>query len=111
MPAAYLIIEARIRDPDGFAAYARAVPELMTRHGGQYVVMRGQQQWLEGGDDASRTVVSLWPDRDAALAFWHSADYARLKQLRAATGDFRVRLVDAVADPPKATEPLTGSTP
>ena len=110
MPAAYLIIEARIRDPDAFAAYARAVPELMARHGGQYVVMRGEQQWLEGGDDETRTVVSLWPDRSAALAFWHSADYVQLKLLRQGTGDFRVRLVDAVAGTADASEPSTGNT-
>lgn len=114
MSAAYLIIDARIRDPDGFAAYARAVPELMARHGGRYVVMRGAQQWLEGGDDEVRTVVSLWPNRSAALAFWHSEDYARIKQLREDTGDFHVRLVDAVTEPgadgSPATELNTGNT-
>ena len=41
-------------------------------------------------------VVSEWPDRDAALAFWRSPDYAVLKALRAGTGEFEVRLVDGV---------------
>ena len=44
----------------------------------------------------ARMVVSEWPDRDAALAFWRSPDYAALKALRAGTGEFEVRLVDGV---------------
>ena len=105
MTAAYLIVEARITDPDGFADYASAASALVARFGGEYVVMRGEQQWLEGPTDAARTVVSRWPDRATALAFWNSDDYAQIKPLRAGTGDFRVRLVDAAAPLQSATGP------
>lgn len=104
MTVAYLIIEARITDPKKFADYASAASALVARMGGRYVVMRGEQEWLEGPSDAARTVVSEWPDRAAALAFWHCDEYARIKPLRAGTGDFRVRLVDATVPP----EPTTG---
>ena len=95
MPA-YLIIEAHITDPQGFAAYARATPAVVARHGGHYLVMGGEQQSLEGEHAPVRTVISHWPDREAALAFWHSADYAAIKPLRADTGSFRVLLADGV---------------
>lgn len=101
MTAAYLIIEARITDPKKFADYAAAAAAEVARRGAQYVVMRGEQEWLEGPGDACRTVVSEWPDRAAALAFWNSGEYAKIKPLRAGTGDFRVRLVDAA--PPSDT--------
>ena len=104
MTAAYLIIEARITDPKKFADYAGAAAAMVARFGGRYVVMRGDQAWLEGPSDAARTVVSQWPDRAAALAFWNSDEYARIKPLRAGTGDFRVRLVDAATP----SEPTTG---
>lgn len=102
---AYLIIEARITNPKKFAGYASAASALVTHHGGRYVVMRGEQEWLEGPADAVRTVVSEWPDRETALAFWNSDEYAQIKLLRAGTGDFRVRLVDATAP----SEPTTGT--
>ncbi|HQZ01274.1 MAG TPA: DUF1330 domain-containing protein [Thauera sp.] len=105
MTIAYLIIEARISDPKKFLDYAAAASALVARMGGRYVVMRGEQQWLEGPTDAARTVVSEWPDRETALAFWNSEEYARIKPLRAGTGDFRVRLVDAAAP----SEPTTGT--
>lgn len=92
--SAYLIIEAHITDPQGFAAYARATPEVAARYGGQYLVMGGAQQSLEGEHAPARTVISHWPDRAAALAFWHSAEYAAIKPLRAGTGSFRVLLAD-----------------
>ena len=99
MPA-YLIIKARITDPAGFAPYARQAAALVQRHGGRYRVMGGHQELLEGGDIDARVVVSEWPDRAAALAFWQSPEYATVKALRAGTGDFEVRLVDG-AEPVK----------
>ena len=95
MPA-YLIIKARISDPAGFAAYARQVPALVWQCGGRYRVMGGEQQLLEGGGEGERMVVSEWPDRAAALAFWRSPQYVALKALRAGTGEFEVRLVEGV---------------
>ncbi|MGV8944677.1 DUF1330 domain-containing protein [Thermomonas sp.] len=105
MTVAYLIIEARISDPKKFLDYAGFASALVERMGGRYVVMRGEQEWLEGPADAARTVVSEWPDRATALAFWNCDEYAQIKLLRAGTGDFRVRLVDAAAP----FEPTTGT--
>lgn len=110
MPA-YLIIEAYIRDPKRFADYARATPAVVARHGGQYLVMGGEQTRLEGEPTPVRTVISCWPDRAAALAFWHSPEYAAIKPLREGTGDFRVLLADGVHTQ-ALTEPATeGNAP
>lgn len=95
MPA-YLVIDAHVTDPQRFAAYARATPSVVARYGGRYLVMGGAQSSLEGSHAPARTVVSCWPDRAAALAFWHSPEYAAIKPLRAGTGTFRVLLADGV---------------
>lgn len=100
--SAYLIIEAHITDPRRFATYARATPEVVARYGGRYLVMGGEQHSLEGEHAPARTVISQWPDRAAALAFWQSPEYAALKPLRDGTGSFRVLLADGVT-----THPLT----
>ncbi|MCW5580183.1 MAG: DUF1330 domain-containing protein [Luteimonas sp.] len=95
MPA-YLVIRARVTDAAGFAPYARQAAELVQRMGGRYRVVGGRQDLLEGEGADVRMVVSEWPDRNGALAFWNSAEYAALKALRAGTGEFEVRLVDGV---------------
>lgn len=109
--SAYLIIEARITDPHGFAAYARATPALVARFGGRYVVMGGAQQSLEGEHAPTRTVISYWPDRATALAFWHSPEYAAIKPLRDGTGTFRVLLADGMQAQPLTDTATEGTAP
>lgn len=110
MPA-YLIIEAHITDPQRFADYARATPDVVARHGGHYLVMGGEQSRLEGEAAPSRTVISCWPDRAAALAFWHSPEYAAIKPLPAGTGTFRVLLADGVQTQPLTDTATEGTAP
>ncbi len=110
MPA-YLIIDAHVTDPQGFATYVRATPDVVARYGGQYLVMGGQQSSLEGEHAPFRTVISSWPDRAAALAFWHSTEYAAIKPLRAGTGTFRVLLADGVHTQPLTDTATEGTAP
>lgn len=96
MPA-YLVIKAKVTDPVRFAPYAQQSAPLLERFGGSYVVRGGGQQQLEGLDDGMRVVVSRFPDRDAALAFWNSPEYTACKALREGTGVFEVHLVEGEA--------------
>lgn len=96
MPA-YLVIKAKVTDPARFAPYAAQAAALLERFGGQYLVRGGSQQRLEGEDDGMRVVVSRFPDRAAALAFWNSPEYTECKAIRAATGVFEVSLVEGEA--------------
>ncbi len=110
MPA-YLIIEARITDPQRFGDYARHTPAVVALYGGRYVVMGGEQQSLEGDHGGSRTVVSVWPDRATALAFWHSPEYTAVKPLREGAGEFRVLLVEGAAIETLGQPTTAGTTP
>ncbi len=93
-----MLIEAQIDDPAAFRRYAMAVPPLVARFGGRYRVLGATPQVLEGDwPAAQKAVVSEWPSREAALAFWHSPEYAEAKALRDGTGRFRVVLLDTVA--------------
>lgn len=100
MPA-YLLVRCRIRDRDAFRAYAVAAGELTARMGGAYLVRGGNGETLEAGlgpraPDIAH-VISQWPDRAAALAFWHSPEYAAVKRLRADCADAEVALIEGVA--------------
>ncbi len=107
--SAYLIIEARITDPQRFSDYARATPAVVARYGGRYVVMGGEQQSLEGSHAGTRTVVSIWPDRAAILAFWNSPEYAAVKPLRKGAGEFRVLLADGAGTENLSPAATTGN--
>lgn len=96
MPA-YMIIAAKIGDRERFVSgYGRAAAELVARFGGRYVLRAPGALGLEGdfGDGAS-VVISEWPDRESALAFWNSPDYAEVKRLRKGLAEVQVLLVEA----------------
>ena len=94
--AAYLLVEAIIDDMERFSAYAAAVPAIVTQFGGEYIVLGGEQEVLEGDWGKQRIVMHQWPDLESARAFWQSAEYQAAKKLRQGTGEFKVMLVDGV---------------
>jgi uncharacterized protein (DUF1330 family) len=96
MPA-YMIVTAKIADRDAFiAGYGAAAAKLVTRFGGRYVLRAPGAELLEGdfGDGASM-VISIWPDREAARAFWTSPEYAEVKKLRDGLAECQVLLIEA----------------
>jgi uncharacterized protein (DUF1330 family) len=97
MPA-YVVVEARIHDPARFAAYARRVPGIVAQYGGEYLALGGAQEPLEGDWGTSRVVLHRWPDADSARRFWSSPEYRDAKALREGTGEFRVLLVEGLAE-------------
>jgi uncharacterized protein (DUF1330 family) len=96
MPA-YMIVVAKIADRDAFInGYGAAAGKLVEQFGGKYVMRGPGAELLEGdfGDGASM-VISEWPDKAAAKAFWNSPEYAVAKKLRAEVADCQVLLIEA----------------
>jgi uncharacterized protein (DUF1330 family) len=96
MPA-YMIVTARISNRDRFiAGYGKRAAELVAQFGGRYVLRAPGAVALEGesGEGAS-VVISEWPNKAAALAFWNSPDYAEAKRLRDGLADCEVVLVES----------------
>ena len=72
------------------------IATLVTRFGGKYVLRAPGAMLLEGGfGDGGSMVISEWPDKAAALAFWNSPEYAEAKQLREGVADCQVLLIEA----------------
>jgi len=92
-----MIIAVKMHDREKFiAGYGKAVPALVDKFGGEYVVVAPGATLLEGTLEGYTSIaVSKWPDRDAAMAFWQSEDYAEVKKLRDGLADAEVLLVDA----------------
>lgn len=95
--AAYLVIEAQISDLEGFSCYAKVVPPLVAQFGGEYLVLGGEHEALEGDWGKTKVVLHRWPSMEAARRFWQSDEYQEAKRLRDGTGQFRVMLVSGVA--------------
>lgn len=94
--AAYLIVQATVTDWSRFKDYTDLVPQLIEQFGGEYVVMDGSPEWIEGDSCPGSVVISKWSSKEAAKAFWHSPAYQQAIDLRAGTGDFHIMLVDGL---------------
>ncbi|MEO9470075.1 MULTISPECIES: DUF1330 domain-containing protein [Sphingomonadales] len=95
MPA-YMVVTASIKDRDAFiAGYGAAAGALVEKMGGKYVLRGPGADLLEGnfGDGASM-VISEWPDKAAARAFWDSPEYQDVKKLREGIADCQVLLIE-----------------
>jgi uncharacterized protein (DUF1330 family) len=98
---AYMIVTAKIADRDTFVAgYGAAAAKLVGQFGGKYVLRAPGAQLLEGNSGAedfggASVVISEWPDKSTALAFWNSPEYAEVKALRAGIADVQVLLIEA----------------
>ena len=108
MPA-YMIVTARISDPQAFRAYAQRAARLVAQFGGRYLVLGAAPQALEGAsaDAGAKWVISEWPDVASARRFWDSAEYAEVKRLRDGTGQFEVRLLEGPAPAAVSTDRST----
>lgn len=98
--AAYLIVDVtQVHDEARYARYREAVPACIAAAGGRYLARGGAVEVLDGGWQPSRIIVVEYPSVAAAVAWYRSADYARLRALRgdAITANFIV--VDGMAAP------------
>lgn len=95
--AAYMIVTAKIADRDAFIqGYGAAAAKLVDKFGGKYVLRGPGAELLEGGfGDGASMVISEWPDKAAALAFWNSPEYGEAKKLRDGVADVQVLLIEA----------------
>lgn len=95
--AAYLLANLTVRDAQKFEAYRQAVPAVIARFGGRYLVRGGAVEAKEGDPGLDRVVVLEFPDMAALRSFYESADYAPLLALRLAAADGTVALVEGMA--------------
>jgi len=95
--SAYMIVTVSITDRKKFLdGYAPAAAALVEQFGGRYVIRAPVAEVLEGDVRAGTSiVVSEWPDKAAALAFWNSEEYQSVKALREGISDATVVVVEA----------------
>ena len=100
MPAAYMIVESQITDPEAFKRYLAAAPEVAKAFGGEYLVRGGRIQVLEGDWQPPRLTVLRYPSFEQAKAMYDSPGYVQARSLRhGATACFNMVVVEGVDAP------------
>jgi uncharacterized protein (DUF1330 family) len=101
MPAAYVIVDLKITDPERFKAYMAAAPATIAAAGGEYLVRGGPFETLEGDWRPSRLTVLRFPSMMQAKAWYEGEQYRQAIAHRAgATAFFNMNLVEGVDAPP-----------
>jgi uncharacterized protein (DUF1330 family) len=94
--AAYMLVDVQVHDPVRYQAYMAAVPRLIARHGGEYLVRGGAAEVLEGPREPGRLVVFRFPNRQAIHDFVNDPEYQPLKALRQSVATASIVAVDGV---------------
>jgi len=81
MAKGYWIVRVDVHNDEGYKAYAAASPAICEKFGGRYLVRNGRFTDVEG-QSRSRNVVVKFPDYEAALACYRSAEYQQNLKIR-----------------------------
>ena len=101
MPAAYMIVESNITDPELFKRYMAAAPAIVKEFAGEYLVRGGRMKVLEGDWQPPRLTVLRYPSFEQAQAMYDSPAYVHARSLReGTTACFNMVLVEGVETAP-----------
>lgn len=98
MPA-YVVSRLEIRNREAMLEYQRDVVPIVHGFGGRYLMRGTEVEALEGTWEHERMVILEFPTREAALAWYHSPEYAPLKALRHASGNAIILLANSQSPP------------
>lgn len=98
--AVYVVSLIDITDPEGMRQYQKDYPPLIEAYGGRFLVRGGAVTALEGSWNRDRMVVMEFPDREAALAWYHSPEYHPLIAARQRYGRATLLMVDGIDSDP-----------
>jgi uncharacterized protein (DUF1330 family) len=100
MPAAYVVVEMKVSDPEQYKQYMAAAPATIAAYGGEYLVRGGRHEALEGDWQPARVAVLKFPSYEKAKAWYDESSYRSVRVKRAgATEYFNMILVEGVAAP------------
>lgn len=95
MPDGYWIARIAVTNPEQYGAYAQALPAVVERFGGRFLVAGGRSEAVEG-EAKPRNVVIAFDDYETARACWHSPEYAEVARLREGAAAVDVVIVEGV---------------
>lgn len=106
LPAYAIAYLREVHFGEQIARYMRCIDATLEPFGGQFLVHGGAMSPQEGEWDGD-VIIIAFPDRESALAWYHSPAYQRLLHLRTDNSTGLVTIVDGVAPGHRATDKLT----
>ena len=91
--SAYFIVYLNVTDSEQFTRYFQAVMPVIERRGGR-LIAQGTPAAIEGTLQFEQAVVFEWRSRQDFLNYWHSEEYAEIKQLREGAAEFEGVLIE-----------------
>ncbi len=91
----YVIADIKVTDPSWIPEYAKAVHDIVHKHGGKYLSRSANVKTLEGKPlDTTLIAILQVPDEAAVKAFATDPAYAPYAKMRKEGSDSRFQLVD-----------------
>lgn len=79
----YAVAEIDITDPGWVQEYAANVTGMVERAGGRYLARTSQVELIEGEREPAQVYLLIeWPSKEAAEAFYESAEYRPYRESR-----------------------------
>jgi uncharacterized protein (DUF1330 family) len=94
--SAYLITDIDVKDPAAFEEYRAKVPDLIRKHGGEYLVRGGTFIVLEGEWEPKRLVVLRFPSLSAVQNLFNDPEYQPLIALRKRVTESQMVAVEGI---------------
>ncbi len=96
MPA-YLIVNVEITDPEKYEEYRKVASPTVDAFGGKYLARGGTSEALEGDWTPNRLIVIEFESIDRAKEWWSSETYRIPKQMRQASANAQMMVVEGVS--------------
>ncbi len=96
--AAYVVANFRITDAQSYAAYSPLAGATLVANGAELLVADGESEAIEGQPEHV-TVVIKFPSKDAARAWYNSAEYQEILHLRTDNSEGFFALTDGFVTP------------
>jgi uncharacterized protein (DUF1330 family) len=100
MPAAYVVVEQTIHDPEPMAKYRAGSQEVLKQYGGSVLVASAFVESIETVQDEpwepERFLVVKFDDVEAARRWYTSPEYAELIEYRKPAAKTRIILAESV---------------
>ncbi|MEM7250666.1 MAG: DUF1330 domain-containing protein [Pseudomonadota bacterium] len=84
--SAYVVVQARIKNPDKMTEYGKVAGPTVKAHGGE-VVMRAPFEVLAGSTNHDLMVMLKFPSKKQAVAWYNSSEYQAIIPTRSEAMD------------------------
>jgi uncharacterized protein (DUF1330 family) len=91
----YVVVQAKIKDPEKLGVYAKTASETMAAHGGKVSARANALETMAGNGDWDRFIMIEFPDADAARNWYQSPAYQAIIPLRDEAADTVFTLAEA----------------